>query len=152
MRPVVLPPKDREREIAGLAKLLAVVHPGKPVRVKIEIARPDKTGKQNAFLWAIPYKMLSEVTGFEAEDLHENNCGHQWGWKEVKSLKTPSNPTGIQSIPIRTTTRDEHGEPDNCSAEEMVQLWHRAQRWGANLEISIPDPDKSYFTKRSKGK
>lgn len=37
MKPVILPPTNRERDIAGLAKLLAVIHPGKPIRVKVEV-------------------------------------------------------------------------------------------------------------------
>lgn len=145
--PTVLPPTNREPMIGGLAKFLATVFPGKPVRVKVEIARPDKTPAQNRFLWAVPYKMLSDFTGMESEEIHEWNCGLQWGWKVRKGPKTPMNPSGHYSEPIRTTTTDENGEPDNCSAEDMEKLWERAQRLGASLGIAIPDPDKDYKTK-----
>ena len=50
----VLPPSNRERDIAGLVRVLESVHAGKPLRVKWEIARPDRTPKQNRYLWAVP--------------------------------------------------------------------------------------------------
>lgn len=141
----VLPPANRGRAVDALAAFLLSVFPGKPVRVKWEIARPDKTPSQNAYLWAVPYKLLSEVTGYEAEEIHEWNCGQQWGWKDRKRPKTPRSPEGVESVPVRTTTRDENGMPNNCSADEMVELWSRAQRLGAQYGIFIPDPDPDYW-------
>jgi hypothetical protein len=137
----VLPPTDRASKLDELARFLASVFPGRPVRVKWEIARPDKTPAQNRYLWAVPYKLLEEHTGMEAEDLHEWNCGAQWGWKDKRVPKTPRNPSGIESTPIRTTTRDADGNPDPCSADEMEALWSRCQRKGAALGLLIPDPD-----------
>lgn len=145
LEPVVLPPKDREAMIGGLAKVLLSVFPGKPVRVSVCIARPDKTPKQNKYLWAVPYKMLSIATGMESEEIHEWNCGLQWGWHDRKCPVKPSNPMGVISEPIRSTTRNERGEPDNCSSEEMKELWSRAQRLGATLGLVIPDPDPDYI-------
>jgi hypothetical protein len=149
----VLPPKDRKDKVDAIARFLLTVFPGKPVRVKVEIARPDKTPAQNRFLWAVPYKMLGEHLGMEAEELHDWNCGSQWGWKDRKCPKTPRNPEGVESVPIRTTTRDANGQPDPCLAEEMSQLWDRCQRLGANYGLMIPDPDPDYLkTKRTKEK
>jgi hypothetical protein len=148
MRPTVLPPKDRERHIAPLARLLETVFPGKPVRVKVEIAQPDKTPAQNRYLWAVPYKMLSAETGMESEDIHEWNCGNQWGWKTKRVPKKPGNEVGVEQVPIRTTTTDENGEDDPCSMEDMLALWARAQKLGASLGVVIPDPDPDYFKKR----
>lgn len=144
----VLPPKDREHAIAGVARMLAEVFPGKPVRVKVEVARPDKTPQQNRYWWAVPLRMLSDETGYSVEDLHEYFCGSLWGWKDRKGPKTPSNPTGIYSEPIRSTTRNADGELDNCSADEMCQLWAMAQHRGAQLGLVIPDPDPDYWKKK----
>lgn len=140
MKPTILPPANRDAMIGGLAKLLASIFPGKPVRVTVEIAQPDKTPQQNKYLWAVPYKMLSEVTGYEAEEIHEWNCGQQWGWTERKCPRTPHNDAGVRSEPIRTTTT-----PDKCSAEEMCLLWARAQRLGATFGLVIPDPDPLWW-------
>lgn len=148
MKPTVLPPKDRERYIAPLSAMLASVFPGKPVRVKVEIAQPDKTPAQNRYLWAVPYTMLSAETGMEKGELHEWNCGEEWGWKSKQGLPTPENPSGMFSVPIRTTTTDADGNDDPCSREEMLSLWARAQRLGASLGLVIPDPDPDYFKKR----
>lgn len=134
--------------IAGLAKMLDSIHPGHPLRVLVQIARPDKTPAQNRYLWAVPYAMLEEASGMEKAELHEWNCGMQWGWKNRKVPVKPSNPNGFESVPIRTTTEDADGNDDPCSAEELTQLWERAQRLGAvRFNIVIPDPDPDYLKK-----
>ena len=145
MKPVILPPTGRDLMIAGLAKMLTTIFPGKPVRVTVEIAQPDKTPAQNRYLWAVPYKLLSEVTGYEAEELHEWACGAMWGWKDRKCPRSPRNDEGIVSVPIRTTTRDANGEPNKCSAEDMGLLWLKLQKLGASFAIVIPDPDKDWW-------
>ena len=144
MSVTVLPPKGRELMIAGLAKMLTTIFPGKPVRVTVEIAQPDKTPKQNAYLWAVPYKMLSAQTGYEPEEIHEWNCGQQWGWDVRKCPRTPLNDEGTKSVPCRTTTT-----PDKCSAEEMGELWARAQRLGASFGLVIPDPDPLWWKEKA---
>lgn len=141
----VLPPKDREAKVAEVSRFLLAVFPGHPVRVKVEIARPDRTPKQNAYLWAVPYKMLSEATGFDPEELHEHYCGQHFGWVEHKVPKSRRFPTGIDMRPFRTTTRDENGNPDLCSQEDIQAIWQRAQRDGAGIGIMIPDPDPDYW-------
>lgn len=148
MKPIVLPPKDRALKIAEVARFLAAAFPGKPVRVKVEIARPDRTPKQNAYLWAVPYKLLSEVTGFTAEELHEHYCGEQFGLVEHKVPKSRRFPSGIDLRPARTTTRDENGQPDLCAAEDLTAIWERCQRDGAGIGLMIPDPDKDYLRNR----
>ena len=148
MKTIVLPPGDRAKEIGGLVKYLEVCHKGKPVRVQVAIAQPDKTPAQNRYLWAVPYAMLEPVLGMEKEDLHEWNCGAQWGWTTKKVPKKPSCPDGWESVPIRSTTIDADGNDNACTAEEMTQLWERMQRLGARHDVIIPDPDPDYWKKR----
>jgi hypothetical protein len=145
MKPIVLPPTNRTSTIGGLSKLLETIHTGKPVRVKVEIARPDKTSKQNRYLWAVPYKMLSDATGYEADALHEWMCAALWGWETKPCPKSPTNPNGLVWVPARTTTTGFDGTPELCSQEDMVKLWEIAQRRGAALGIVIPDPDKTWW-------
>lgn len=40
---ITLPPRDREREIEKLCRVMAHYEPGKPVNVKLSIARPERT-------------------------------------------------------------------------------------------------------------
>lgn len=145
MKPAILPPTNRDAMIAGIAKMLAVVFPGKPVRVKWEIARPDRTPQENRYWWGVPIAMLSDATGYEKEELHEFFCGSYWGWKTTKCPKTPCNPEGQKSEPIRTTTTDADGNDDLCSEDDFLALWAMAQRRGAFLGIAIPDPDKHHW-------
>lgn len=143
--PLILPPKDRKEKIEEASLWMLTFEVGKPIRVKLEIARPDRTEQQNKYLWAVPYELLSQLTGYEKEDLHEHFCGEQWGRYTKKVPKSKGNPSGIVERPIRTTTRNEHGDPDLCTAEEFVALWEKAQRVGAKLDIIIPDPDPNWW-------
>jgi hypothetical protein len=147
MKPMVLPPvaQGRDRQVQAVAKFLMGFLPGKPVRVQVEEARADRTAKQNRYLFGVPYRLLSEATGYELQDLHEWFCGQQWGWVERRGPKTPSNPEGVYSRPARTTTTNEDGERDLCSREEFTALWERAQRVGAQIGVFIPDPDPDYW-------
>lgn len=145
-RRIVLPPVhlDRERHIGPLGAVLMAYQPKRPLRIEYKIAMKDRTPAENRYLWAVPYTMLSEHIGYEREEIHEKNCGEQWGWKNRRVPKKPSNPTGIESVPIRTTTENADGEPELCSEEEFLELWRRAQMWGAGLGVVIPDPDPNW--------
>lgn len=142
-------PGGRAEGLVRIVQLIAKYHPNRPVKVEWKIAVPDRTAAENRYLWAVPYKMISEASGMEMEEIHEWNCGRQWGWKNKTVPKKPSNPTGIESVPIRTTTTNADGADELCSEEEFLQLWARAQRLGAELfDLVIPDPDKDYRSKR----
>lgn len=148
MKPLILPPgKARAAELEKALAQVAAYHPDKPIRLKWEIARPDRTAQQNKFLWAVPYELICQETGFEKEELHEWFCGQKWGWVDRKVPKTPNNPRGIESRPVRTTTRDENGELDICSREDFVSIWEHAMRVGAKIGVIIPDPDPDWWKK-----
>lgn len=127
--------------------LILNFEPTKPIRLKAEIARPDRTPAQNRYLWAVPYELLHQHTGYEKEELHEWFCGNRWGWTTRRVPKTPGNPRGIVDTPIRSTTKDENGNPDICSAEDFVAIWEHAQRVGAKNGVVIPDPDPDWYKK-----
>lgn len=150
MRPTILPPAKvgRGRFIAPLVKVLETIYPNSPIRVRVEIARPDRTERENNYLWGVPYKMLQQETGANPNDLHELNCGEQWGWKDEPCAVSPRNPDGVRSVPVRTSTRNMDGVYELCDEEDFLQLWLRAQEWGANVGLVIPDPDPKLRTKR----
>lgn len=66
-----------------------------------------RTNPQNAYLWAAVYAPLVERCGFSAELWHEHFCGEYFGvLHEVR-------PSGESvTVPVRTTTRNEHGKRD----------------------------------------
>jgi hypothetical protein len=144
------PNGGRAEPIVRMVQQIAAYQPKRPVRVEWKIAVPERTAAENRYLWAVPYKMISEVTGYDIEDLHEWNCGAQWGWTTRPVPKSPKFPTGLEQVPARTTTTNFDGEVELCSEEEFIELWVRMQRLGATkFQINIPDPDKDYKAKRN---
>lgn len=111
---------------------------------KVEVSESKRTRSdiQNAYLWAVPNKMISEVTGYEATEVHEYLCGQHWGWKDKRVPKTPHNPKGIESVPRRTTTRNEEGKRDVLKTKAFSDYVDFVQRFAAQkLDLVIPDPD-----------
>lgn len=107
-------------------------------------AEPLKTRSQsqNAYLWAVPYKLISEATGYEIEEVHEYMLGRHFGWRDKRVPKTPRNPTGVESVPVRTTTTDEHGKRSVLGPQAFSEYVDFIQRFGAQkLGLVIPDPD-----------
>ena len=44
---------------------------GLPVFISIERETNNRTSKQNAYLWAGPYRVISDCTGFTPDEVHE---------------------------------------------------------------------------------
>lgn len=89
-----------------------------PLEVACDPVRAKRTSAHNAYLFGVAYPPIVEATGFEvggdgrSGGLHEYCCGEFFGWVDRPVPKTPRNPAGIESVPFRTTTRDEHGKRD----------------------------------------
>ena len=103
---------ERERWVAFLQQQPL------PLDVSAEKAKARRTTAHNAYLFGVAYPPIAEATGFEvggdgrSGGLHEYCCGEFFGWVDKAVPKTPRNPSGIESVPFRTTTRDEHGRRD----------------------------------------
>lgn len=147
----ILPKGARRRALQLAADVLASLDELVPWKVTVEPVRMTRSLTQNAYLWAVPYKMLSEHTGYEAEELHEYFCGQVFGWKDKKVPRTPRNPTGIESVPVRTTTIDENGKRAVLSVTAFSDFVAYIQRFAAQkCGILIPDPDPMYALKRER--
>lgn len=136
----VLPPKDRAPVIAQVARFLETVYPGKAVRVKVEIAKRERTNPQNAYLFGVAYPLISKEMGYDVEEVHEYMCGRHFGWVDKVCPKTPRNPQGLESKPFRSTTRDEGGGRSVLSTVEFSDFVETVKRIAANVGIFIPDP------------
>lgn len=78
-----------------------------PLDVSCEPWKAPRTNPQNAYLWAAVYAPLVERCGFTAEEWHSYFCQLHFG--TVQHVK----PSGeIEMVPLRTTTRNEHGKRD----------------------------------------
>lgn len=141
---ITLPPKDRDATIRRVAEVLRFFQLGKPVNVKMTIARPERTVPQLKYLWAVPYRMLAEHFGYEPDEISEYLCGQYWGWQPKK---LPGGRT--HDVPIRTTTVDADGNRDVIDGKEFWDYVEWIQRVGARHGIVIPDPDPNYKIARA---
>jgi hypothetical protein len=138
----VLPKGNRQRALALGTTVLAGLDPEIPWKVTAEPVKNERSTSQNAYLWAVPNKMISDLTGYEVEEVHEYLLGRHFGWKDKKVPKTPRNPSGVESVPVRTTTTDEHGKRSVLSPQQFSEYVDFIQRFAAQkLGLVIPDPD-----------
>ena len=141
---ITLPPKDREETIQRIVNTLRFFQIGKPVNVKMTIARPERTIPQLRYLRGVPYQMLADHFGYEPDEISEYLCGQYWGWKPKKL------PGGrMQEVPMRTTTVDEDGNRDVIDGQVFWDYVEWIQRVGARQGIVIPDPDPNYKIDRA---
>ncbi len=145
MKPFYIPKGRSQRELEHAQIVLSKLDPTEAWKITAEPVKSQRSHSQNAYLWAVPYKMISEVTGYESEEVHEYMLGRFFGWKDKKVSKTPRNPSGVESVPVRTTTTDEHGKRSVLSYEVFSEYVAFIQRLGAmKLELVIPDPDPMF--------
>ena len=141
---ITLPPKDRDDAIEKLLPVLRLYQAGKPINVKVSIARPERTVPELRYLWGVPYRMLAEQFGYEPDEISEYLCGEFWGWKPKKK------PGGrVEDVPLRTTTVDEDGNRDVIQGDVFWKYVEWIQRVGARHGLVIPDPDPNYKIARS---
>lgn len=108
-----------------------------PLNVECKPWHKTRSNEQNAMLWAM-YTPLAEHMGYDPEDIHEWMCGRMWGWKDVKVPKTPRNPEGLASVPIRSTTRDENGKRDVIDTATFSKFVDMVDRVAAQAGVFIP--------------
>lgn len=141
----ILPKGKRSRALDLARSVLAGLDEEHAWKVTAEPVKSARSASQNAYLWAVPNKMISELTGYEAEEVHEYLLGRYFGWKDKRVPKTPRNPSGVESVPVRTTTTDEHGKRSVLSPQQFSDYVDFIQRFAAQtLGIVIPDPDPQF--------
>jgi len=142
VKPIILPKGKRTRSVELAQLAIANLDPDESWKITAEPVKSQRSHSQNAYLWGVPYKLISEVTGYEPEEVHEYFLGRFFGWKDKKVPKTPRNPEGVESVPVRTTTTDEHGKRSVLSVDAFSEYVAFIQRFGAmKLGLVIPDPD-----------
>lgn len=143
-REFFLPKGKRSRALELATAALAGLDESIAWKVTAEPAKARSTS-QNAYLWAVPYKLISDATGYEVEEVHEYMLGRFFGWKDKRVPKTPRNPSGVESVPVRTTTTDEHGKRSVLSPQMFSDYVDFIQRFAAmKLGLVIPDPDPHF--------
>ena len=151
MPELILPRGSRKRVMPRAIALLESLDGETAWKMTLEPAKRERSDSQNAYLWAVPNKMISDLTGYEAKEVHEYLCGQYFGWKDKRVPKTPRNPKGVESVPRRTTTRNEEGKRDVLKTKDFCDYVDFVQRFAAKkLGLNIPDPDPAYVHHRER--
>jgi hypothetical protein len=142
MKPFLLPKGDRKRALELAQFALAGLDPEQAWKVTAEPVKNARSLSQNAYLHGVCNKMISDLTGYEADEVHEYLLGRYFGWKDKRVPKTPRCPLGVESVPVRTTTTDQHGKRSVLSPQEFSDYVDFIQRFAAQtLGLVLPDPD-----------
>lgn len=133
---------NREKAIKLASTVLESLDELVAWQVTIEPVMAERTLQQNKYLNGVAYKMIGEKTGYERAEIHEYFLGLFFGWREKKVPRKPSNPKGVEAVPIRTTTKNEKGKRSLLSTDEFWQYVEFLQRFAAEkMHMVIPDPD-----------
>jgi hypothetical protein len=108
--------------------------------VEVKEHKPIRSTQQNNYL-NHAYRILGDAIGYERDEVSEFLCGTYWGWKDKKVPKKPSNPEGIESVPVRTTTINEDGNREVLWKLAMIDYIAFVQRFAASKGVVIPDPE-----------
>jgi hypothetical protein len=138
---------SRDRVAAQIATFVAALDAGRPYRVTVEEAKSTRTSQQNRYLWGVAYKLIADAVGYEVDEVAEFMCGQYFGWTDKRVPKKPSNPEGVESVPVRTTTTNENGERSVLNKQDFTDYIAFVHRFAASKEIYIPDADEEVRTK-----
>ena len=97
--------------------------------IEVKEGRAKRSNRQNRYLWSIPYKLLSNHTGYTSEEIHEI-CKYKFlrAHYEVGEEKYD---VGKSTTKLSTTEFEEYAE--------------NIRRWGATLGVVIPEPNQTEF-------
>jgi hypothetical protein len=127
----------RDRMAAAWRFACQFLEVGKAVRVTVREAKPTRTLEQNALLFGGIYPPIAEAMGYTVEDVHEYMLGRHFGWVDRKVPKTPRNPEGVESVPFRTTTRDENGKRDVLKKDQFSKFLDTVERIAAQAGVFV---------------
>lgn len=107
--------------------------PGRAWVVEIKEYRKKRSLDQNAYIHAVPLKILAEHTGYEIEELKEYLCGEFSGWQEREVF-------GKKKVRPKLRTSD-------MDSQQMTQfieflIWFGSDKLG--LTIPYPNEEQEY--------
>jgi len=118
---------ERIRQLA--MQELAVVPTDPPHAVTIAEYRAKRTLDQNAFLHAVPLRLIADHTGYSIEDIKEYLLGEAFGWEEYTILGKH------QTRPVKRSSE--------LNVKEFGWFLDWIEAWAANtLGLIVPRPDE----------
>jgi hypothetical protein len=139
-RTIVLPretAETRRARIARIAAFLGQLPIDRPWELLVQPFRRSRSSQQNRALWGLAYKMISEATGYELEELHDYYLGTHFGWT-VKTVFGQK-----KRVPNKRSSK--------LSTVEFAEFFDFIQRHAAqHLGLFIPDPDPNWFPQQDR--
>lgn len=134
------PDLKRSRDIGRVVQYLEELPTNKSWRVNVEEAKSERSLAQNKYLFGVAYKLISEATGFEKQDIHEELLKRYFGARLKKVPRSRFHPDGLAEVPVRTTTTDERGRRSVLGKMQFAEFVEFVKRYGAEAGVYIPDP------------
>lgn len=130
--------KDSSRGtvLANVISFLGMLPMNKAWKVEVGQYAKSRTTQQCRYLNGVAYKLLSDATGYERDDISEYLCGAYFGWTDKR---LPGKRT-VQ-VPRRTTTTDDNGKRCVLSKQDFADYVAFVQRFGAQHGVHIPDAE-----------
>lgn len=132
---------DRQRIRDNFVNFIDGLDPKRAWEIEVKRFSKPRTSPQCRYLNGVAYRLLSDATGYERDDISEYMCGEYFGWREKKKPGKI-----IARIPIRTTTTNEDGKRDVLKTDPFFKYVEFVQRFGAKHGVYIPDPVRADFT------
>lgn len=107
-----------------------------PVEIKVTIdkVRGIRSVQQNKYYWGCVLHLLSDITGYEREELHD-----VLKFKFLRNWVEWQESDGTVVIPSMKSTQD-------LNTKEMEAYINKIREWAASeLGLDIPDPEKTEF-------
>jgi hypothetical protein len=141
----------RSARICAVVDYLEDLPMDKSWRVSVEAAKSERTLQQNRYLFGVAYKLISEVTGCEKDDIHTDMLKKHFGTKLKKVPRSKYHPDGLDEVPLRTTTTDEHGRRVVLGKIQFAEFVDFVHRWAMqNLDLYIPAPGEQVEERQEK--
>lgn len=134
-------PKGK-RNLTKIVGYLSALPETREFDVEVKQFRNTRSVQQCRYLNGVAYRLLSEATGYERDDISEYMCGEYFGWKKKRKPGKK-----IVDVPVRTTTTNESGKRSVMSTTDFMDYVAYVQRFAADKGIYIPDPDEQEFVK-----
>jgi hypothetical protein len=138
--PVESPERHAER-LQRIAAYFARLDPTKPWQAIVGPWKKERTARQNNAMFGVAYKTLGDFTGYTDTELHDLMCRAYFG-------ETESELMGNRVLrPVRTTTKNERGERDVLSRDEMSRFYNFIVQKAAEIGCYIEDPNPMLRTR-----